>query len=181
LRGSLGRSWRYLWAGPWSLLGLALAVPALMLGARARCVEGVVEVSGGGLGRLSGRGMGLFNVVAITLGHVVLGSSAEALNRLRAHEHVHVRQYERWGLLFVPAYLADSLWQALHGRRAYRDNRFERSAFSAEVAAEFAAEVAAEVAAGFAAGLDTTPTVPTNEPQRTAPGSTAPAISAVKD
>ena len=134
LSKSLRPALRYAWAGPWSLLGLALAVPALMLGARARHVHGVVEVSGGWLGRVAARGVGPFNVVAITFGHVVLGSSADMLKRLRAHERVHVRQYERWGPLFVPAYLADGLWQVLRGRHPYRDNRFERPAFEAEAA-----------------------------------------------
>jgi hypothetical protein len=54
---------------------------------------------------------------------------------LRAHEQVHVRQYERWGPFFVPAYLASSLWQGLCGRHLYRDNHFERPAFAAERAA----------------------------------------------
>ena len=123
---------RYAWAAPWSLAGLAVALPAWMLGARAQRVGGGLEVSGGGLGRRAARGVGPFKVLAITLGHVVLGSSAPVLQALRAHERVHVRQYERWGLLFVPAYLADSGWQWLQGRHPYRDNRFERPAFAAE-------------------------------------------------
>ncbi len=127
--------WRYLWPLPWTAAGLLLSGLVLAFGGRAHIHTGVLEVSGGWLGRRAGRGVGPFNVVAITLGHVVLGSSAEALNRLRAHERVHVRQYERWGLLLVPAYLADGLWQALRGRHPYRDNRFERPAFDAEAAA----------------------------------------------
>jgi hypothetical protein len=42
---------------------------------------------------------------------------------------VHVRQYERWGVLFFPLYAASSLWQLARGRDPYRDNRFEREAF----------------------------------------------------
>jgi hypothetical protein len=42
---------------------------------------------------------------------------------------VHVRQYERWGLLLLPLYVASSLWQLLLGRDPYFDNRFEREAF----------------------------------------------------
>jgi hypothetical protein len=42
---------------------------------------------------------------------------------------VHVRQYERWGPLFVPAYLLSSLVELLRGRRPYRDNWFEREAY----------------------------------------------------
>ena len=47
---------------------------------------------------------------ALTLGHVVLGVSQAALDDTRAHERVHVAQYERWGPLFLPAYLAASGW-----------------------------------------------------------------------
>jgi hypothetical protein len=71
-------------------------------------------------------------VTAFTLGHVVVGSSAAMLDALRVHEQVHVRQYERWGLLFVPAYLLSSLWCGLTGRHVYRDNVFEQAAFAAE-------------------------------------------------
>jgi hypothetical protein len=44
--------------------------------------------------------------VAITLGHVVLATTESALKKTRSHERVHVRQYERWGPFFIPAYLA---------------------------------------------------------------------------
>ena len=95
-------------------------------------VQGCLEFSGGALGRWAGGGVGPFGVTAITLGHVVLGSSPHMLAALRSHEHVHVRQYERWGVLFVPAYLASSAWQLLRGRHVYRDNWFERQAFAKE-------------------------------------------------
>ena len=35
---------------------------------------------------------------------------AHALNSLRDHEQVHVAQYERWGVFFVPGYLLSSAW-----------------------------------------------------------------------
>jgi hypothetical protein len=44
------------------------------------------------------------------------------------HELVHVRQYERWGFLFFPLYLAGSLRALLRGGHAYRDNPFEIAA-----------------------------------------------------
>jgi hypothetical protein len=47
----------------------------------------------------------------------------------RAHERVHVRQCERWGIFFLPAYLGGSLWAAMRGGDPYRDNPFEREAF----------------------------------------------------
>ena len=113
---------RLLWAGPWSLIGLLLGAAMLVCGGRARRVQGALEFSEGALARLP------LPIDAVTLGHVILGRSATRLDALRAHEQVHVRQYERWGPLFVPAYLIDGAWQALRGRNAYLDNRFERAA-----------------------------------------------------
>ena len=37
----------------------------------------------------------------------------------------------RLGALFVPAYLAASVWQGLRGGAPYRDNVFEREAYAA--------------------------------------------------
>jgi hypothetical protein len=67
--------------------------------------------------------------LAITLGHIVLGRDAAALDSTRTHERVHVRQVERWGLFFLPAYLLSSLLALLRGHDSYRDNWFEREAF----------------------------------------------------
>jgi len=58
----------------------------------------------------------------------VLGIDDAVLAEYRAHEHAHVRQYERWGVLFFVLYAASSLWEALCGKAAYRDNHFERQA-----------------------------------------------------
>ena len=65
----------------------------------------------------------------MTLGHVVLGRDREALEWSRAHERVHVRQCERWGPFFLPAYGVASLIAMSRGERAYRDNAFEREAY----------------------------------------------------
>lgn len=62
---------------------------------------------------------------AITFGHVIIAVTRYELERMRAHEHVHVRQYERWGMFFFAAYIASSVWQLLRGRNAYWDNCFE--------------------------------------------------------
>ena len=67
--------------------------------------------------------------MAMTLGHTILGRTAAALDLARLHEMVHVRQYQRWGPLFVPVYLLASLGLWLAGKDAYRDNPFEREAF----------------------------------------------------
>lgn len=68
----------------------------------------------------------------MTLGHVILGISQMELCALRAHEHVHVRQYEQWGLFFLPAYALSSVWQVAQGRSGYRNNFFEKQAYAVE-------------------------------------------------
>ena len=67
---------------------------------------------------------------AMTLGHVVIGRSKDLLDFTRSHERVHVRQAERWGPLFIPAYLLMSAVVFLRGGRAYEDNPFEREAYA---------------------------------------------------
>ncbi len=123
------RAIAYLWAAPNSLLGLALGTVMLVFGARARAIRGVAEFSGGWIGSLLVSPAVACPYRALTLGHVILATDHVALECSRAHEHVHVRQYERWGPFFLPAYVASSLWQLLIGRRCYRDNYFERQAF----------------------------------------------------
>ena len=120
---------RYAWAAPATLVGLVIAGAALAAGARARVVDGVVEVGGGACGRALVRWPRVLRFQAITFGHVILGRDHAVLARLRDHERVHVRQYERWGPLFLPLYAAASAWALLRGRDPYRDNRFEAEAF----------------------------------------------------
>jgi len=126
-----GRSWRraaaYLWAAPVSLLGLGLALAAGP--GRFRRHGGVLEVSGGLAGRLLACPLpGSGPVAAITLGHVIIGRSAEMLAAVRSHERVHVAQAERWGALFLLAYPLASLLAWARGNHPYRDNAFEREA-----------------------------------------------------
>ncbi len=66
--------------------------------------------------------LGQIGADANTVGHVVLSTRERMTQALIAHESVHVRQIERLGPLFMPAYLWMS---ALYG---YRDNPFERAA-----------------------------------------------------
>jgi hypothetical protein len=118
----------YFWAGPNTLIGLALAGVMLLFSARARRVNGVVEVTGGRIGDLLASPLLGCPFRAVTLGHVILGTDDASLDCARSHEQVHVRQYERWGPAFLPAYFASSAWQLLCGRRCYLDNWFEREA-----------------------------------------------------
>jgi hypothetical protein len=66
---------------------------------------------------------------AMTLGHVILARDIFCRDSAREHELVHVRQYERWGPAFIPAYFACSLVLWLRGRHPYFDNPFEREAY----------------------------------------------------
>ena len=123
---------RYAWASPATLIGLVGAAPALLLGARASVVRGVLEVSGGALARWIARTPGLRHFEAVTLGHVVLGDSSAALDRQRRHERAHVRQFERWGVLLLPLYLLAGVREWMRGRHPYHDNPFELEARAAE-------------------------------------------------
>jgi hypothetical protein len=49
---------------------------------------------------------------------------------------VHVRQYERWGMLFFPLYLFSSLLQIVRGCDPYLDNSFEREAFAESISCD---------------------------------------------
>jgi hypothetical protein len=117
------------WVSPWTLLGLVLGLAALASGGGSRRVGRVLEFHGGLLNRLLCRVPIAGGAAAMTLGHVVIARTQADLDRSRRHELVHVGQYERWGPLFVPAYLAASAWQWLRGRHAYLDNPFEEEAY----------------------------------------------------
>ena len=127
-----------LWAAPCSALGLAAGVLPLALGGRAAWCDGALEIThrdhvadcGWIARRLPFRG--------IVFGHVILAVTREELQRIGAHERVHVAQYERWGPLFFVAYGASGLWQLLNGRRPYWDNAFEVEARRLDTASALA-------------------------------------------
>jgi hypothetical protein len=121
---------RYLWAAPTTAIGLLFVPLALLSGGRVQVVDGVLEVYGG-LCHFCLRRCTLLRggASALTLGHVVLGRDRTCLHVTRRHERIHVRQAERWGPLFVPAYLVASVVAWLRGGNPYRDNRFEREAY----------------------------------------------------
>ena len=118
----------YAWVAPNTLLGLAAGLVMLCLGGRLRLVAGVAEFHGGWLGRIVVRAPESVGFGAMTLGHVIVGIDQETLCALRAHEHAHVRQYEQWGVFFLPAYALSSLWQVVNGHSAHASNFFERQA-----------------------------------------------------
>lgn len=124
---------RYVWAFPNSLIGLLFVPVAACTPGGFECVDGVLELQGPLIAWLLKHCIPMTNgVAAITLGHVVLGRDRETLVETRSHERVHVRQYERWGPAFIPAYLLASLWGLVTGAGAYHGNAFERAAFKGE-------------------------------------------------
>jgi hypothetical protein len=123
---------RYIWAAPTTALGLLVVLVGIWR-VRARVVDGVLEAHGPALAWL------LFHATlvpggagAMTLGHIVVARDRQSLESTRAHERVHVRQCEAWGPLFVPAYLAASVWAVLRGGDFYFDNWFEVQAFQVD-------------------------------------------------
>lgn len=125
------RIFGYLWAAPNTVFAVGVG---LLLGARFRVVRGVIEIHGPRVAWLLDRMP--VPAMAMTLGHAVFGTSVVALDLTRVHEHVHVRQYARWGPAFVPVYLGWSLVLYLRGRDGYRENPFEIEAFRVEEAAK---------------------------------------------
>ncbi len=119
-----------LWASPNSFIGLMVGGVGLLSGGRVRYRDGCLEFWGGGVAWILKK----FPVrpVAMALGHVILGLDTLVLNRAGYHERVHVRQYERWGPFFLPAYGLCSLWMWRKGLNAYLDNPFEVEAYAAD-------------------------------------------------
>ncbi|MDP2266033.1 MAG: hypothetical protein Q8J70_05715 [Thiobacillus sp.] len=122
-----------LWALPVTLLGLFVVLMARSSGGAVRRVDGVLEAAGGWPARILQRGLPFSGpVAAVTLGHVVVGLSQAALDATRIHERVHVRQFERWGVLLLVLYPLAGLHAWLRGGCPYRDNVFEQEARLAE-------------------------------------------------
>ena len=117
------------WASPWTLFGLLNGGLALLSGGHCQRSGRVLEFWGGWAAVFLRTFPLLRGASAVTFGHTILARDRDALDAGRRHELVHVRQYERWGPLFVPAYLLSWLLLWLCGKNAYFDNPFEREAF----------------------------------------------------
>jgi hypothetical protein len=120
----------YLWALPTTSVGLLVTVPTLLTGGHARWHTGVLEVYGGFAAFVLRKLVPLQGgASAMTLGHVVIARDPECHTQTRAHERIHVRQCERWGPLFIPAYFTMCFVMWWRGKRGYLDNPFEREAY----------------------------------------------------
>lgn len=109
-----------------SLFGLVVGAVVLASGGTAEVRDGVIEFRDGFAPRFLR--LPVLRAKAMTLGHVILARDTPSVDSCRGHEHGHVQQMERWGIVFVPAYAVASLWAAWHGGHWYRDNWFERDA-----------------------------------------------------
>ena len=119
---------RRLWASPTTAVGVGALVLTLLTRGRVHAHTGVLEIHGGFATWLLRRvGAG-----AMTLGHVVLARDLLSHELSREHERVHVRQVERWGPLFLPAYGIASVVAWWKGGHYYYDNVFEKEAYGRE-------------------------------------------------
>lgn len=123
----LRRILAYIWVSPYTVFGIAVG---LLLLSRFRRVDGVIEIYGPGMSFVLNHLP--VPAMAMTMGHVIFGQTEAALDITRRHEHVHVRQYERWGPMFVPTYLAISVFLYVRGRDGYRENPFEVEAYGVD-------------------------------------------------
>ncbi len=122
----LSRPILYAWAFPTTMVGLLAGGLTLVTGGKVQSRRGALEFHGGFARRfLESRTV---RAQAMTLGHVIIGRDLHCLDSCRDHEQVHVRQVERWGPFFIPAYLAASGWAWALRRHYYLDNWFERDA-----------------------------------------------------
>ena len=104
----------YLWAAPTTAVGLVAGVLTLVSGGRVQVERGALEFYGGfARWLLEHRAV---RASAMTLGHVILGRDSGCLDSCRDHEQAHVRQVERWGAFFLPAYVLASAWAWRQGR-----------------------------------------------------------------
>ena len=117
-----------LWTLPNTLLGVLLGVCSLPLGGGCQFLHGALEFHGGLVAWLLKRLPN--NIQAMTLGHSIIGRDPDALQVVRVHEHVHIRQYEKWGPFFIPVYLLLSFFMLMRGRNPYFDNPFEVEAYA---------------------------------------------------
>jgi hypothetical protein len=122
----------YLWVSPITLAGVVFAIFIRATGGNI-VKHGIAwEAYNGCAAKLLWLLNPWMKIDAITIGHIIIARDELAATRLRAHEHAHVRQYERWGVAFPFAYVIASIIAVTKGGDAYRDNVFEGEARRAE-------------------------------------------------
>lgn len=124
------------WAAPMTLVGLLLATAIRLSGGQVSHRNIAIEACGGCAPRLLWLMNPWMRIGAITLGHVIIARDDATAARMRTHEQVHVRQYQRWGAFFPFAYAACSVFAALRGECPYRGNAFEKEAYQTRKSGE---------------------------------------------
>ena len=124
-----------IWVSPISAPAFVLAAFNLLVGGQLRRHDIALEATGGAMPLLLKVLGPRRSIAAITMGHLILARTEHEAARWRTHECAHVRQYERWGVVFPFAYAAASLFAWSRGRDMYWDNVFEVEARAAEVRA----------------------------------------------
>lgn len=122
------------WALPLSVFGALLALPVFLLRGKAQLIKTptvAILVRGPFADKMLSRHP-FGAMTAMALGHVIIAEHQGLSTRILIHELAHVRQAERWGILFPIAYLVSSAWAAIRGRDAYWHNVFEIAAREAE-------------------------------------------------
>ena len=129
------RIWRYLWPLPLTVIGFMLALTVRLSGGKWSFRNGVLESCGAAAGFML-RLHPVKGVIAMALGHVVIARDDFCLAQTNAHEREHVRQFERWGVIFPLLYGAETAYRWVRRQDPYADNRFERAANAAARLAE---------------------------------------------
>jgi hypothetical protein len=113
------------WTFPNTVLGILIGGLGIVTGGKFQIIGGCLEFHGGIIKSILSKN----RIAAMTLGHTIIGQTPEEMRIVRKHEQAHVRQYERWGPFFIPAYLLCSLYLIIRGREYYRNNPFEIEAY----------------------------------------------------
>ena len=117
-----------LWAMPITLPALLCAALFCTCRASLRYRDGAFDCAGASVARVLTWLPTNGQVSAITIGHVIFSRDDATAVKWCAHERIHTRQYERWGVFFPLAYVTASAIAWTRGQCPYRDNIFEREA-----------------------------------------------------
>lgn len=122
------------WASPLTLAGLLLALPVFIWRGHVQLIRGrtLALLVRGPFADIALSHHPFGAMTAMALGHVIIAEHQGLSSRVLLHELEHVRQAERWGVVFPFAYLASSAWAGIRGRDAYWHNSFEIAARKAE-------------------------------------------------
>lgn len=106
---------------PWTIVGHIVGIIFLLLGGDVQIgEEGTTEYRiPKWMMKWAGKWRGW------TCGYVIIFRDFEDSTRWREHELQHVRQFEKWGIVFPYVYWAAGLWQMCKGKSFYWDNPFE--------------------------------------------------------